>query len=208
MASMLRKGMSWLGLGPEEHFDEYYDDEYYDDDEYADDEYAEYDDEPAPAPAPAPARTSRRPAPQVVSDDWGDSAEASGITVLPSAAGGPTGMVARQTGVSVDTSRGVVRPLPAVGNTRPRVVTPQEFNDAPEVGDWFRKGRPVVLNLQGLERDLARRLLDFTSGVTYALSGRVEKIASHVYLLIPADVEVPEADRRRIKEGDLSNDDQ
>jgi cell division inhibitor SepF len=203
MASMLRKGMSWLGLGPEEHFDDYYEDEYYDDEEYADDEYADYDEEPAPARASRP-----RPAPQAVSDDWADNPEASGITVLPSAAGATTGMVARQTGVAVDTSRGVVRPLPAVGNTRPRVVTPTEFNDAPEVGDWFRKGRPVVLNLQGLERDLARRLLDFTSGVTYALTGRVEKLASHVYLLIPADVEVPEADRRRIKEGDLSNDDQ
>lgn len=207
MASMLRKGMSWLGLGPEEHFDDYYDDdEYYDDedeyvDEYALDEVDEYEE-------PAPARPARRATPQVVSDEWGDNPEASGITVLPSASGGHTGMVARSSGMSVDPGRGVVRPLPAAANTRPRVVTPTEFNDAPEVGDWFRKGRPVVLNLQGLERDLARRLLDFTSGVTYALSGRVEKLASHVYLLIPADVEVSEADRRRIKDGDLSNDDQ
>jgi cell division inhibitor SepF len=64
----------------------------------------------------------------------------------------------------------------------------------------------VVLDLRGLERDLARRLLDFTSGVTYALSGRVEKLMSHVYLLIPSDVEVSDADRRRIRDGDLSND--
>ncbi len=192
MASMLRKGMSWLGLGPEEHFDEYYDDDYYEDDEYLE----EYDE-----PEPAPARR-RAAAPAASSGEWADGPDASGITVLPSS---PT-MVPRQSGVQVDTSRGVVRPLPALNNTRPRVVTPVEFNDAQEVGDWFKKGRPVVLNLQGLERDLARRLLDFTSGVAYGLSGRVEKVASHVYLLSPSDVEISDSDRRRLRDGDFSND--
>ena len=192
MASMLRKGMSWLGLGPEEHFDEYYEDDYYEDDEYLE----EYDE-----PEPAPVRR-RATAQSASSGEWGDGPDASGITVLPSS---PT-MVPRQSGVQVDTSRGVVRPLPALNNTRPRVVTPVEFNDAQEVGDWFKKGRPVVLNLQGLERDLARRLLDFTSGVAYGLSGRVEKVASHVYLLSPSDVEISDSDRRRLRDGDFSND--
>ena len=62
---------------------------------------------------------------------------------------------------------------------RPHLVTPTSFNDAQEVGDRFKRRDPVVINLQGLDRDLARRLLDFASGVTYALGGHVERIASH-----------------------------
>jgi cell division inhibitor SepF len=63
----------------------------------------------------------------------------------------------------------------------------------------------VILNLSGVERDLARRLLDFSSGVTYALGGSVERVAPQVYLLTPADVEVSADDRRRIKAGDLGD---
>ena len=65
--------------------------------------------------------------------------------------------------------RGVVRPVRAQASAHP-TWSPPEFNDAQEVGDWFRKGQPVIVNLQELDRDLARRLLDFSSGVAYGLA--------------------------------------
>lgn len=87
---------------------------------------------------------------------------------------------------------------------RPQVVAPSAFNDAQEVGDLVKRRQPVILNLQGLDADLARRLLDFASGVAYGLGGRVEKAMSRVYVVTPADVEISAEDRRRIKEGSLT----
>ncbi len=187
MPGMLRKGMSWLGLGPEEDYDDYYDDgsaaAYYDDDEP----------EAVDLGTPAPAKTAMRPRAVPAAAAW-DEQDRQGLTVLPP--GDP------RDGRQPPLNRGVVRPLPIQPAASPQVVVPVEFNDAQQVGDLFKRGRPVIVNLQGLERDLARRLLDFTSGVAYGLGGRVEKVASHVYLLSPADVEVSDEDRKRIKAGD------
>ena len=185
MPGMLRKGMSWLGLGPEEDYDDYYDDG----------GVAYDDDEPGEAGAVAPAMTPMRPRAVPVANDWDDQ-DRQGLTVLPPGEG------ARAEPRQAPLNRGVVRPLPVAAAASPQVVVPVEFNDAQQVGDLFKRGRPVIVNLQGLERDLARRLLDFTSGVAYGLGGRVEKVASHVYLLSPADVDVSDEDRRRIKAGD------
>lgn len=197
MAGMLRKGMSWLGLGP--------------DDEY--DDYDDYDDEPVvdltgPQPVvnsavnpvvravPSPSRVE--PAP-----DWDEPVESASVRVLPTAAGSRSTRGGVATAPEPVRPRGVVRPVPAATNTRPHVVTPKTFNDAQEVGDWFRKRQPVIVNLQDLDRDLARRLLDFSSGVAYGLGGSVERVASHVYLLSPIDVEISPDDRRRLRERGL-----
>ncbi len=184
MSNLMRRGMSWLGLGPEEDYGDY---------DFVDDGFDYEDEDVAPPPSPA-ARATPRPAgrPHVV-DDW-DDPEPGGIRVLPpssSSAAPPEG----------SRGRGVVRPLPTVAAARPQVVSPKTFNDAQEVGDLFKRRQPVILNLQGLERDLARRLLDFASGVAYGLGGTVEKAASHVYLVTPTDVEISAEDRRRIKDG-------
>lgn len=190
MAGMLRKGMSWLGLGPEEDYDDYYDDGGgalpggYDEVE------AEgFDDAGVSRVGPPSASAPARPRAVPTGSSWDDQ-DRSGLKVLPSGGAQPV-------------ARGSVRPLPVQTSAAPQVVTPREFNDAQQVGDVFKRGRPVVLNLQGLDRDLARRLLDFTSGVAYGLGGRVEKAASHVYLLSPVDVEISEDDRRRIRDGDF-----
>jgi cell division inhibitor SepF len=190
MASMLKKGMSWLGLGPDEDYDDF---DYVDpDDHYADDDY----DEPqAERAMPASRPVSRRRPPSDA--DW-DDAEPGGIRVLP-ASDTSSPVVSHEP----SPRRSVVRPLPSPTTTKPHVVSPRSFNDAQEVGDWFKRRQPVIVNLQGLDRDLARRLLDFASGVTYGLGGSVERVASHVYLLTPADVEVSDDDRRRITAGAL-----
>ena len=193
MAGMLRKGMSWLGLGPDDY------------DEYV--EYDEYeDDEPVVDLTATPRRAGEAvPAVRAVpaaASEW-DEGGAAAVRVLPTARATGSRVYPQEPAVEMAPRTSVVRPLPSVASTKPHVVSPRSFNDAQEVGDWFRKRQPVILNLQGLDRDLARRLLDFSSGVAYGLAGRVEKVASHVYLLSPADVEVSADDRERLRDRGL-----
>ena len=185
MTGMLRKGMSWLGLGPDDEYDDY---------DFVDDAV----DRDAPLAAGAAPRPIARPQ-AVPNEDWDDVAEPGGIRVLPVAGSGAASAGYAQ----ASRPRSVVRPLPTPVSARPQVVTPTSFNDAQEVGDLFKKRQPVIVNLQGLDRDLARRLLDFASGVTYGLGGTVERVASHVYLLTPSDMEVSAEERRRIRESGL-----
>ncbi len=182
MSSVLRKGMSWLGLGPDEDYEDY---------DFVEDQQLSYDD--PSQPSNLGVRTLGTPRAALSADDW-DESEPGGIRVLPAVGGGSE--TARP--------RGVVRPLPTAASPRPQVVSPQTFNDAQEIGDLFKRRQPVILNLQNLDRDLGRRLLDFASGVSYGLGGSVERIASHIYLLTPADVEISADDRRRILDGDLA----
>ncbi len=93
----------------------------------------------------------------------------------------------------------VVRSIDSA-RTRPKTVSPESFADAKTIGDDFKFGTPIVLNLQGLDRDLARRLIDFASGVCYALDGSMEKLAAQVFLLTPEGIEVSESDRLRIEQ--------
>lgn len=93
----------------------------------------------------------------------------------------------------------VVRSIESA-RSRPRTLNPESFADAKEVGDEFKRGTPVVVNLQGLDRDLVRRLVDFASGVCYALDGSMEKLAPQVFLLTPEGLHVSDDDRRRIEQ--------
>jgi cell division inhibitor SepF len=98
---------------------------------------------------------------------------------------------------------GVVRPLVSQRQTKPQVVAPQRFSDAQEIGDLVKANNPVIVNLQASERDLARRMIDFCSGLTYALSGSMEKVAEQVFLLTPSNVEVSQEERQRLTERGL-----
>jgi cell division inhibitor SepF len=89
-----------------------------------------------------------------------------------------------------------VRTIAPMASARPHTVLPSSFSDAQEIGDYFKDGQPVILNLEDAERELSRRLIDFASGLCYALTGHMEKIGKHMYLLTPADVEVSAEDRR------------
>jgi cell division inhibitor SepF len=79
----------------------------------------------------------------------------------------------------------------------PHTVRPRRFDQAQEVADKFKDGQPVIMNLEGTERDVARRLIDFASGICYALDGSMEKVATGVYLLKP-----PPPQRHRYDEYD------
>ncbi len=88
---------------------------------------------------------------------------------------------------------------------RPVVVVPASFDQAQEVADTFKESVPVIVNLQGAERDLSRRLIDFSSGLCYGLGGHMEKVANQVYLLTPSDVTVSPEDRRQLRERGLTD---
>lgn len=67
----------------------------------------------------------------------------------------------------------------------PHTVRPRRFDSAQEIADKFKEGLPVIMNLEGTEREVSRRLIDFASGICYALNGSMEKVATGVYLLKP-----------------------
>ncbi len=92
-----------------------------------------------------------------------------------------------------------VRALPIKNTSKPSTVAPVSFNDAQDVADKFMANQAVIVNLQNVERDLSRRIIDFASGLCYGLGGQMERVAKDVYLLTPTDVEVAEADRESLR---------
>ncbi len=85
------------------------------------------------------------------------------------------------------------------------LVVPKAFNDAQEIANQFKDGIPVILNLQGVDSDLSKRLIDFSSGLTYALDGGMQRIADKVFLLTPRNVEVSAEERARLIEKGFFN---
>jgi cell division inhibitor SepF len=91
------------------------------------------------------------------------------------------------------------------GDVRVHFVAPRSFNDVQDVADKFKDTIPVIINLQGTETDLAKRLIDFSSGLTYALDGGMQRIADKVFLLTPRNVEVSAEERARLVEKGFFN---
>jgi cell division inhibitor SepF len=177
--SVFHKTMVWLGL---------VDDEYYgEDDEYYADEYGEPISTPARQPArgasgmTATATPMTEPSPLTVIRSRRDRDDAAATT--------PQAMAPRAS---------AVKPIPMPA-TRVHVMDPKGFNDAQEVGDRLKNGQPVILNLQGVDRDLQRRLIDFASGLAYALNGTMSKAADQVFLLTPSNVEVSDEEKERLQ---------
>ena len=91
------------------------------------------------------------------------------------------------------------------GDVRVHFVAPKSFNDVQDVADKFKDSIPVIINLQGTDTDLAKRLIDFSSGLTYALDGGMQRIADKVFLLTPRNVEVSAEERARLVEKGFFN---
>lgn len=113
-----------------------------------------------------------------------------GVTVRP---------VARDEAAEISPQRAsVVRAMPT-SSARVHVVEPLNFNDAQEVGDRLKANQPVILNLQGVSRELQRRLIDFSSGLAYAVGGSMSRVAEQVFLLTPTNVEVSPEEKERLQ---------
>ena len=167
--SFFRRAMDYLGLSGDESYDDY-------------DMSSEYErpvrspraGEPMPRRPMEPEYSSEMSRPVgrgMRVDDTGAARrpDDSGITVRP--AGAPR-------------SAPSVRAVPAPGDTM--TVRPRSFNQAQEIGDHFKEGVPVIINLEGADREMSRRIIDFASGLCYALGGTMEKVGTGVYLLKPA----------------------
>jgi cell division inhibitor SepF len=94
------------------------------------------------------------------------------------------------------------RVLRPVGNgdsdVQVHLVIPRNFNDAQQVADQFKRKVPVILNLQTTDHELSKRMIDFSSGLTYALDGGMQRIAEKIFLLTPRNVEVSAEEKARL----------
>ena len=92
----------------------------------------------------------------------------------------------------------VVRAVPTTA-ARVHVVEPHGFNDAPEIGDRVKENQAVIMNLQGVSRELQRRLIDFSSGLAYAVGGSMSRVAESVFLISPLNVQLSEEEKERLE---------
>jgi cell division inhibitor SepF len=104
-------------------------------------------------------------------------------------------------------SAAVLKPVGGRGNgdVRVHLVVPKSFNDAQQIADKFKDSIPVILNLQSSDTDLSKRLIDFASGLTYALDGGMQRIADKVFMLTPRNVEISAEERARLIEKGFFN---
>jgi cell division inhibitor SepF len=154
--------------------------------DHAYEEELEHYPEPEPEPEPNVRRLSSRRRRDEIDDIFADDA-------------------------ATDRRTTALRPVPGRGNGRSgsdvRVhwVAPKNFNDVQDVADKFKDSIPVILNLQGTDTDLSKRLIDFSSGLTYALEGGMQRIGDKMFLLTPHNVEVSAEERARLAEKGFFN---
>lgn len=184
MTSMLRRAMLYLGLGPDDEYDDY--------DAVDDPHGAPHRGVPSSAsryPAGSARELERDPEPSHTSSVRTIGGQ--GVRPQPAGEGGDPGARPRTA---------VVRPLQPVASAKPHVVAPTSFNHAQEVADKLKVSQPVIVNLQNVDRDLSRRIIDFASGLCYGIGGQMERVANQVFLLTPSNVEVSAEERRRLEE--------
>lgn len=186
--SFWKKSMEYLGLGP-------------------DDAYDDYDDGAEPEPQGRHSRATRDEGRGRSSSNraWPAEPDSGSVRAVPSRPSFPSrdfdasrrtvspsadesGMVSRPRSSSSSSQRQAPPPPPP--NAEPATVRPRRFDQAQELADRFKEGNSVILNLESADRDVARRLIDFASGVCYSLDGTMEKVATGVYLLKPAPARV------------------
>lgn len=180
---------AWFGFGTED--DEYYYDDEYEDDRLGDRQRERRGGELAATGSGESAEPARRAGRQERSSAFGTS--------LGDLFGSePSSPSARERG------GGQGHHLRAVpDNTTPAkvsVLEPAAFNDAQALADRFKRQQPVILNLQNVDSELSRRMVDFCSGLTYALDGQIQNVANRVFLLTPRNVEVSAEERKRLAE--------
>ncbi len=191
MPQMLRKAMHFLGLDPDDEYDDGMPDDEFDP---ATIDLTGHGEQHAPSNGAVRALPRDRARDHGTHDQRGDGDRHAAAPVAR-----PRPGVVRSI-----SPRPAQAPAPVPGGAKPHTIAPTSFLEAQEVADRYMAGTPVILNLQGVERDLSRRLVDFASGLCYGLRGQMERVTNQVYLLTPSDVEVSAEDRRRLHEHDTA----
>ena len=188
-ASFMKKTMAYLGL--------------------VDDDYDDYDDYDSRSPSPV-GRVTQRPAGVPEEVDEPPAAPKPRIRTLARDETTATAVAAPAPTVAVSgrptMGSSSVRPItPESAGARVHIVAPGRFADAQEIANRLMNNQPVIVNMQSADRDLQRRMIDFCSGVTYALSGGMERVADEVFLLTPSNVKVSDEERQRLADRGLVN---
>ncbi len=131
-------------------------------------------------------------------DDYAEYADGAGG---PDA---PAGRVGQADGVIVDSTRLAGAPQPT-DLARITTLHPRTYNEARTIGEHFREGIPVIMNLTEMVDSDAKRLVDFAAGLIFGLRGSIERVTNKVFLLSPANIEVTAEDKARIAERGFFN---
>jgi cell division inhibitor SepF len=187
-------------------------------DDYRDDPYP-VEAEAAPAPGPEPVALPRRtganrnlglaPAAPSGPSRLGGLAGAGAGPSGGGAGGGSTASGAAGLAVREAVAAVVPEPAPAPAPApKPYRITtlhPRTYNEARQIGESFRDGMPVIMNLTEMDDADAKRLVDFAAGLSFGLRGSIERVTNKVFLLSPRDVDVTAEDKARIREGGFFN---
>jgi len=214
--STLHKVKAYFGMAPMDD----YDDEYYDDDRdtggrgrgfahrgerFAEDGYdggydgGRYDerdsgygvDRGADYPPTGGFRAGYGDEPRMRSREFDDMPRSSRLGALRGSTRGALAMDPRRMAMLFEEGS----PLSRITTLRPK-----DYNEARTIGERFRDGQPVIMDLVSMDNADAKRLVDFAAGLAFALRGSFDKVATKVFLLAPADVDVSADERRRIAE--------
>jgi cell division inhibitor SepF len=119
---------------------------------------------------------------------------------------GPVGATAAKLAVR-EPIAAVVEPAPAPAPQPYRITTlhPRTYNEARTIGERFRDGMPVIMNLTEMDDSDAKRLVDFAAGLSFGLRGSIERVTAKVFLLSPQNVDVTAEDKARIRQGGFFN---
>jgi cell division inhibitor SepF len=232
--SALRKAGVWLGL-VEEDDDRGYDDRGYRETSYRDrdrdrdryasdryaDEFADEDDEIEEERSVPRARTERTRVSERLSRadlddhdrvDSGDRARVRSITRSTTATGEQSAPLSYSTRDNLalapqTTHQPAPQPRPVEEEQRYQITTlhPTTYREARTIGEHFRDGVPVIINLTEMDEGDARRLVDFAAGLAFGLRGTIERVTNRVFLLSPANVQVTAEDKAKIAEGGFFN---
>jgi cell division inhibitor SepF len=187
-ASFMKKTMAYLGL--------------------VDDDYDDYDDYESRSPAPVGRAGQRSQGSSDEVDEPTTAIPSPRIRTLTRDETAGTAVAASPASMTPRSSLGSpsVRPISQESTSaRVHIVAPGRFADAQEIANRLMNNQPVIVNMQSADRDLQRRMIDFCSGVTYALSGGMERVADEVFLLTPSNVKVSDEERQRLADRGLVN---
>src|SRR3954452_20796990 len=202
------------GRYADDHYDGDYADGYAADAHTAGDSAAGYADaavEPDDVPAvrepePLPVRRDRAARPMGLAPAGASAGAGSGGARGSATGSGPVGATAAKLAVREPVAA-VVEPAPAPAPQPYRITTlhPRTYNEARTIGERFRDGMPVIMNLTEMDDADAKRLVDFAAGLSFGLRGSIERVTAKVFLLSPQNVDVTAEDKARIREGGFFN---
>ncbi len=188
MAGAMRKMAVYLGLVEDERFEEY-------------DEIDDYDEPEERAPrSGSTAHGYARPATSLR-----DRRDATSAMTSGAGAGWDHGTTRGSLATVPDRSVSPAAAAMAGGLDRITTIHPRTYNEAKQIGEAFRSGTPVIMNLSDMDDSDAKRLVDFSAGLVFGLRGSIERVTNKVFLLSPVNVSVTAEDKARMAESSFFN---